>query len=77
MSYAIYSQAGAQLRIGNLSTTNRVASTFLIDQLIQGLTFPDNAGVLELQITGMKGHLAGSMNASGKFSVGLEATCRE
>lgn len=75
ITYAIYDQAGTQLRIGNLPTPDRVASTFLIDQLLEGLTV--NAGVLEVQFTGVKGHLAASMNASGRFSVGLEATCRE
>jgi hypothetical protein len=76
ITYAIYDETGNLLRVGELPSPDRVAGQFQIEQILGGLSV--TAGALEIQFSGgVKGHVAASMSASGRFSVGLEAVCRE
>lgn len=77
ISYAIYDEAGNLVGVSSLANTDRVASRVSIDQLLVGPAALLNAGAIEMQFDGVLGHVAGTISASGKFSVGFEGVCRE
>ncbi|MEM9597687.1 MAG: hypothetical protein AAGD06_25700 [Acidobacteriota bacterium] len=77
VSYSLYSEdggGGTPLFTSTLPI-NEVVSSFSADQLIGSLAV--NFGAVEFQLSGVQGHIAATMSASGLFSVGLEATCRD
>jgi hypothetical protein len=77
LAYSIYNEAGALVSTGTLPNLDRVASSFNIETLLTGPAAGLNAGAVEIQFSGgMLGHVAGSMSASGLYSVGFEALCR-
>lgn len=78
IAYSVYNEAGTLLTIGTLPNTDRVASKIDVEQLLTGAAGTLNAGAIEFQFTGgVVGHVAGAINASGRFSVGFEGVCRE
>lgn len=77
ISFSIYNEAGALIHTGTLANIDRVASSFNIETLLTGPAAALTAGAVELQFSGgVLGHVAGSMSASGLYSVGFEAGCR-
>lgn len=77
VSYAIYSeQGGVPLKFDFLDF-DVAARRFSVDEIlgeVEGLS----SGVVEIQLAdGLDGHLAATMSASGLYSVGLEAACRD
>ena len=78
INYSVYDEAGTLVSTGSLANTDRVASKVAVEQLLVGPAAGLNAGAIEFQFSGgVVGHVAGAINASGRFSVGFEAVCRE
>lgn len=78
IAYSVYNEAGNLINTGTLANLDRVASKIAVDQLLVGPAAGLNAGAIEFQFSGgVVGHVAGAINASGRFSVGFEAVCRE
>lgn len=78
IAYSIYNEAGALINTGLLGNIDRVASQLAIDQLLVGPAAGLNSGAVEFQFGhGVLGHVAGAINASGRFSVGFEGVCRD
>lgn len=78
IAYSIYNEAGTLITTGLLGNTDRVASQLTIDQLLVGPAAALNSGAVEFQFSGgVLGHVAGAINASGRFSVGFEGVCRD
>ncbi|MEM9557684.1 MAG: hypothetical protein AAGC60_25725 [Acidobacteriota bacterium] len=76
--YSIYTEAGgAPVKLDFLDV-GLATTRFSVQDLLGGVDSGLNAGVLELQLSeGLQGHLAATMSASGLYSVGLEAACRD
>ncbi len=78
IAYSVYNEAGALIHTGLLGNIDRVASQIPIDQLLVGPAGSLNSGAVEFQFSGgVLGHVAGAINASGRFSVGFEGVCRD
>lgn len=78
IAYSVYNEAGTLINTGTLANLDRVASKVSIDELLVGPAAGLASGAVEFQFSGgVVGHVAGAINASGRFSVGFEAVCRE
>ena len=75
ISYAVYTEAGTLKLFNNLSVNEVVFQQSAVELTA---TEPTNFGVFEIQLNdGIRGHVAAVMTASGVYSVGLEAACRD
>lgn len=78
IAYSVYNEAGTLINTGTLANIDRVASKIDVDQLLVGPAAGLASGAIEFQFSGgVVGHVAGAINASGRFSVGFEGVCRE
>lgn len=76
ITFSVYSESGGEPVFTSNLPVDTVAGTVEIDQLLG--PFAVNFGAVELQLaSGLVGHFAATLSASGQFSVRVEGTCRD
>ncbi len=74
MTYTLYNESGSVIFTNDLPV-DQVAGQVTVEQLLG--PFSANAGAVEIQFSGRVGFVAATLSASGLFSVGLDAVCRD
>ncbi len=74
VSYTLYDEGGDVILTSDLPV-DQVAGQVTVETLLG--PFNANAGAVEIQFSGRVGYVAATLSASGLFSVGLDAVCRD
>ncbi len=72
--YSVYNEAG-ELRFTSELYSNEVATTVDAEELVS--VIPTTFGAIEFQFNNTVGHISATMSATGLYTVGLEAVCRD
>ena len=76
LSYEVYNEAGERRFFVANVPANQVAFRRPASELVS--IIPTNFGAVEIQLVdGIQGHVSATMSALGRYSVGLEAVCRD
>ena len=74
ISYTLYGESGDVILTSDLPV-DQVAGQVTVETLLG--PFNANAGAVEIQFSGRVGYVSATLSASGLFSVGLDAVCRD
>lgn len=76
LAYEVYDEPGDLINAGTL-TPDRATLEIPASLLLTGPAAGTAFGAVELQLTDSVGHLSVTLSALGRYSVGLEATCKD